>query len=26
VNVNQFMTSAPFGDMRRYLPSGPLLY
>jgi GNAT superfamily N-acetyltransferase len=26
VNVNQFMTSAPFGDMRRYLPSGLLLY
>lgn len=25
-NVNQFLTSAPFGDMRRYLPSGPLLY
>lgn len=26
VNVNQFLTSAPFGDMERYLPSGPLLY
>lgn len=26
VSVNQFMTSAAFGDMQRYLPSGPLLY
>lgn len=25
-NVNQFLTSASFGDMKRYLPSGPLLY
>jgi len=26
VIVNQFLTSAPFGDMGRYLPSGALLY
>jgi N-acetylglutamate synthase-like GNAT family acetyltransferase len=26
ITVNQFLTSASFGDMGRYLPSGPLLY
>jgi len=26
ITVNQFLTSTSFGDMGRYLPSGPLLY